>query len=320
MALTIGVDVGGTKIAAGLVDDDGRIVTRLRKESPATDSHAIEDTIAGLVRELCSSDEATREGIAGMGVAAAGFISADRSTAIFAPNLAWRDEPLRSELEARTGLPVVVENDANAAAWGEFKFGAATAVNDMLMVTVGTGVGGGIVLDGQLYRGGAGIAAEVGHLCVMPEGRPCHCGSVGCWEQYASGSALVRMAREGAAREPQAAAALIEATGGVESIDGPSITEAAMAGDGFARRQLEELGYWLGTGLASLAAVLDPSIIVIGGGVAHAETLLIAPTQERFLRQLTGRGHRAEPVIVQAVLGNDAGMVGAANQAKLAFA
>lgn len=315
MTLTIGVDVGGTKIAAGLVDETGQILARERRESPASDSGAIEDTIAVLVRQLSEGVD-----VVGVGVAAAGFVSADQSTVLFAPNLAWRNEPLKAELEARTEMPVVVENDANAAAWGEFAFGAATAVNDMLMVTVGTGVGGGLVLDGRLFRGGTGIAGEVGHLCVMPEGLPCQCGSVGCWEQYASGSALVRMTQENAAKEPQAAAALIDAAGAPELIRGPAITEAAMQGDGFARRQLEQLGYWLGTGLATLAAVLDPTMIVIGGGVAQAGSLLVTPTRERLMMQLTGRGHRRAPVLVQASLGNDAGMVGVADQARLAFA
>lgn len=314
MTLTIGVDVGGTKIAAGLVDESGQVVARERRDSPAANADAIEDTIAELVLLLAEGVD-----VAGVGVAAAGFVSADQSTVLFAPNLAWRDEPLKAEVEARTGMPVVVENDANAAAWGEFTFGAAAAVNDMLMVTVGTGVGGGIVLDGQLYRGGAGIAAEVGHLCVLPEGRPCHCGSVGCWEQYASGSALVRMARQEAAREPQGAAAVIQAAGSPELISGPLITEAALEGDGFARRQFELLGYWLGTGLASLVAILDPTMIVIGGGVAQAGSLLVEPTRERLLSQLTAQGHRAEPIIAEAALGNAAGMVGVAHQAKLAF-
>lgn len=314
MTLTIGVDVGGTKIAAGLVDESGRILARERRESPATDSDAIEDTIADLVRLLAEGAD-----VAGVGVAAAGFVSADQSTVVFAPNLAWRDEPLKSELEARTGLPVVVENDANAAAWGEFSFGAARNASHMLMVTVGTGVGGGLILDGRLLRGGGGLAAEIGHLCVVPEGRPCHCGSTGCWEQYASGSALVRMAREQAEADPGAASALIELAGGQERIDGPSVTKLAASGDAFARRQLERLGYWLGTGLASLVAVLDPTTIVVGGGVAQARELLVDPLRAQLRAQLTGKGHREAPAVLLASLGNDAGLVGVADQARLAL-
>ena len=197
MGLTIGVDVGGTKIAAGVVDEDGTILKRARRESPATDTEAIQETIADLVSELASGLD-----VEGVGVGAAGFVDVSRSTVLFAPNLAWRDEPLKAELERRTGLPVVIENDANAAAWGEFAFGAGADAQDLLLVTVGTGVGGGIVLDGRLHRGTFGIAAEIGHLRVVPDGRPCPCGNRGCWEQYASGSALVADARAAAPRRP----------------------------------------------------------------------------------------------------------------------
>ena len=159
MGLTIGVDVGGTKIAAGVVDEEGKILSRARRESPATDSAAMLETIAELIRELAAEHK-----IEGVGLGAAGFVDVSRATVLFAANLSWRDEPLKAELERLTGLPVVVENDANAAAWGEFAFGAGADSDDLLLVTVGTGVGGGIVLDGRLHRGTFGIAAEIGHL------------------------------------------------------------------------------------------------------------------------------------------------------------
>ena len=178
MGLTVGVDVGGTKIAAGVVDEKGEILERRRLDSPATDSEAIEATIAELVLELKRDHD-----IEAVGVGAAGFVDVRRSTVLFAPNLAWRDEPLKAELERLTDLPVVVENDANAAAWGEFAFGGGKDVDDLLLVTVGTGVGGGLVLDGKLHRGAFGVAAEIGHFRVVPQGRPCGCGQYVCWEQ-----------------------------------------------------------------------------------------------------------------------------------------
>lgn len=312
MTLTIGVDVGGTKIAAGLVDEAGRIVARERRESPASDSAAIEDTIADLVRQISTGIE-----VAGVGVAAAGFVSADQSTVLFAPNLAWRNEPLKSELERRLALPVVVENDANAAAWGEFEFGAGSEVEDLLLVTVGTGVGGGIVLDGRLYRGAAGIAAEIGHIRVVPGGRQCGCGNRGCWEQYASGTALVRDVRMRAQEDPSAASLLLARAGDeVQAITGPMVTAAAQDGDPFAVKQLELLAGWLGDGIATLTAVLDPAVIVVGGGVAEAGDLLINPLCERFLQQLTGREQRPAPAVKLAELGNDAGLIGAAGLAR----
>lgn len=311
MALTIGVDVGGTKIAAGLVDQAGQIVARVRRESPATDSGAIEDAIAEMVRELSHG-----RSVDGVGVAAAGFVDAQRSTVLFAANLAWRNEPLKQELEDRIGLPTVIENDANAAAWGEFRFGGGADVADMLMVTVGTGVGGGIVMSGELQRGASGIAAEIGHMRVMPNGRPCPCGNYGCWEQYASGSALVRETRELAAVDSLADSLVKSAGGRADRITGPQITDAAKAGDVFAIERLAELGRWLGEGVASLAAVLDPAVVVVGGGVSAAGDLLLEPVRAHYAANLTGRGHRPMLAVRPAVLGNDAGLIGAADLAR----
>ncbi len=312
MGLTVGVDVGGTKIAAGVVDEKGTILERVRRESPASDTEAIEETIAEIVREL-----AANHAVEAVGVGAAGFVDAARSTVLLAPNLAWRNEPLKDELERRLDLPVVIENDAAAAAWGEFAFGAAADADDSLLVTVGTGVGGGIVLDGRLHRGAFGVAAEIGHLRVVPDGRPCPCGNRGCWEQYASGSALVRDARE-SARDDEAARALVDLAGGdPAAISGPMITEAAKKGDPFAVARLALLGKWLGEGIASLAAVLDPGVVVIGGGVSEAGDLLLDPIREHFRGNLTGRDYRPELAIRPAQLGNDAGLIGAADLARL---
>ncbi|MGN6576356.1 MAG: ROK family glucokinase [Nocardioides sp.] len=312
MGLTIGVDVGGTKIAAGVVDEKGAILSRLRRESPAEDTAAIQRTISDLIEELRAGHD-----VVGVGVGAPGFVDVSRATVLFAPNLAWQDEPVKDDLERSTGLPVVVENDANAAAWGEFAFGAAADADDLLLVTVGTGVGGGIVLDGQLHRGTFGIAAEIGHLRIVRDGRLCPCGNRGCWEQYASGSALVRDAQEAAALTPEAAAALVERAGGdPEAITGPMITTAAQDGDSFAIERLGVLGMWLGEGIASLAAVLDPGVVVIGGGVSEAGDLLLDPIREHFRANLTGRSHRPELAIRAATLGNDAGLIGAADLAR----
>jgi glucokinase len=208
MNLTVGVDVGGTKIAAGVVTDAGQVLAELRVESP--DSAAgIEAAVAGLVGELRRDHEVTA-----VGVGAAGFIDKGRSRVLYAPNLAWQDLDLRADLEDLIGLPVVVENDANAAAWGEFTFGAGAGSTDLLLVAVGTGVGGGIVLDGELVRGGFGVAAEIGHIRLVRDGLSCGCGLRGCLEAYASGSALVRQTQEAACGDRAAASVLIERAGG----------------------------------------------------------------------------------------------------------
>jgi glucokinase len=312
MSLTIGVDVGGTKIAAGVVDDAGEIVAELRAESPADSVGEIEACIADLVGQLRRDHQ-----VSGVGIGAAGFIDNTRSRVLFSPNLAWKDLDLRADLERLTGLPVVVENDANAAAWGEFRFGAGADATDLLLVTVGTGVGGGIVMDGELIRGGFGVAAEIGHIRLVRGGVECGCGLRGCLESYGSGTALVRQTREAAAADPAAAAALIERAGGaVEAITGPMVTEAAQAGDAFAVGRFVELGTWLGEGIASLASVLDPGVITLGGGVSAAGDLLLEPTRAAYLANLTGRGHRPEADFRLAVLGNKAGMIGAADLAR----
>jgi len=312
VSLACGIDVGGTKIAGGVVDEHGTILEELRVESPATDVAAIEQAIESLVTQLRSRHE-----IAAVGVGAAGYIDKARAVVMFAPNLAWRDLDLKADLEAKLDLPVVVENDANAAAWGEFQFGAGHDVDDLLLVTVGTGVGGGVVLDGNLYRGAFGVGAEIGHMRVVPDGILCGCGNYGCLEMYASGSALVRDVRAAARAGSLLAADLVDRAGGdPAAITGPLVTEAARAGDPFAIEHLATLGRWLGEGIASLTAVLDPAVVVVGGGVSAADDLLLDPTRRAFAAQLTGRGHRPMLDIRKARLGNRAGLIGAADLAR----
>ena len=309
MTLACGIDVGGTKIAGGVVDEHGTIVEELQVESPATDVAAIEAAIETLVKELQS-----RHPIEAVGVGAAGYIDKSRAVVLFAPNLAWRDLDLKADLEHTLDLPVVVENDANAAAWGEFQFGAGHDADDLLLVTVGTGVGGGLVLDGALYRGAFGVGAEIGHMRVVPDGILCGCGNHGCFEMYASGSALVREVRAAARAGSLLAAGLVDRAGGdPDAITGPLVTEAAHDGDRFAIEQLESVGRWLGEGIASLTAVLDPGVVVIGGGVSAADDLVLGPARSAFGAQLTGRGYRPMLEIRGARLGNRAGLIGAAD-------
>src|SRR5688500_16471072 len=220
--LACGVDVGGTKILGGVVDHDGNIIEDHRVESPAKSPEAIEAAIIEVVQEL-----KTRHPIECVGIGAAGYIDKGRSTVMFAPNIAWRDVPLKERLEKVLELPVVIENDANAAAWGEFEYGAGAEVDNMMLVTVGTGVGGGLVLEGELYRGAFGVGAEIGHMRVVPNGHLCGCGNRGCWEQYASGSALVRNVRSAARGGSLLAREVLDrAEGDLEKIKGPLITEA----------------------------------------------------------------------------------------------
>ena len=309
---TIGVDVGGTKVAAGLVDEAGTILRRTRRPTPSASPDDVEDVIAACVAELCEGVE-----VEAVGIGAAGFVTADRATVLLAPNLSWRDEPLRDGVAERVALPVVVENDANAAAWGEYRFGAGRGEKHLVVVTVGTGIGGGIVLDGVLYRGRYGVGAEFGHMRVSESGRRCGCGQHGCWEQYCSGRALLHEAREIADVQRAYGKRLLELGGGrPEGIEAPEVTEAAREGDPAALDCFEEVGAWLGQGLADLAAILDPGTFVIGGGVADAGELLLGPARRVFAERLTGTAARPHSQIRLAALGNDAGLVGAADLAR----
>ena len=309
MTVTLGVDVGGTKIAAGVVDGDGSIIDTERVETPAEDSDAAVRAIVEVVSRLCKA----HEGIAAVGVSAAGFVSSDRATMLFTPNLAWRNLPLRKLLEKEIDVPVVIENDANAAAWGEFRYGSASDADELLLVAVGTGIGGGVVVDGHLVRGWFGTAGEIGHLRVVRGGHPCGCGQRGCWEQYASGSALVRFARE---RVVDGDRLLAEAGGDRDEIDGQLVTRLAVAGDPLCVDLLADLGTWLGEGIASLCAILDPQRVVIGGGVGDAGDLVMGPLQTAYDETLPAKDNRPHAEIRLASLGNAAAIIGAATLAR----
>lgn len=312
MPLAIGVDIGGTKVAAGVVDDEGHVIDTERRPTPGHDIAETERVIAEVVGVL-----AVRHEVIAVGIGAAGWIGNDRATVLFSPHLAWRNEPLRDALADRIGSPVVVENDANAAAWAEYRFGAARGARVVVCITLGTGIGGGLVVSGILYRGAYGVGCEYGHMTVVPDGRRCACGNRGCWEMYASGSALARDARELADVSPVAAHRLLELAGDDRNeLTGPLVTQAAREGDPAAVEIYTTMGQWLGRGMANLAAVIDPVVFVIGGGVSEAGDLLIAPARETFQRSLTGRGFRPVADVKLAELGPEAGLVGAADLAR----
>lgn len=313
MALTIGVDVGGTKVLGGVVDAAGQVLVQSRRATPADDTAKTLRMIAEVIIELAAGYPVER-----VGIGAAGWIDAERSTVQFAPNLAWRNEPLRDDIAAQVGLPVMVENDANAAAWAEFEFGAGSDANDsMVLFTVGTGIGGGIILGGELVRGAHGIAGELGHTVSVPDGRPCGCGRLGCLEQYASGNALVRYAQAAAVQDPHSAAILLDLAGGDPvAVTGVMVTSAAREGDQAALSAFDQVGYWLGSGMADIVQILDPQVIVIGGGVADAGNLLLDPVRTGYRKALKQRGRLPVAEVRGALMGNLAGVVGAADLAR----
>lgn len=311
--LAIGIDIGGTKVAAGVVDADGRILSEARRSTPGSDPRAVEKVIVELVEELGAGHR-----IWSVGIGAAGWMDLEGGTVLFSPHLAWRNEPLRANLQRLLRRPVLLTNDADAAAWAEWRFGAGHGQSRLVCITLGTGIGGAMVMDGRVERGRFGVAGEFGHQIIMPGGHRCECGNRGCWEQYASGNALGREARILARANSPVAQELIAAVEGrTEEITGAIVTELALAGDAASCELLDEVGEWLGLGLANLAAALDPGLFVIGGGLCSAGDLLVEPARKAFARNLTGRGFRPAAGIELAALGPSAGLIGAADLSRV---
>ena len=310
----VGIDIGGTKIAGAVVDESGHIVRRARVATPSAVS-GIEAVVADMITTLAEGEDAVA------GVAAAGFIDRDRSKVYFAPNIAWRDEPIRDHLQALTGVPVLIENDANAAGWAEYVYGAGEDLSDVVMLTLGTGVGGAVVIDGELLRGGHGIGAELGHMRLVPDGRTCGCGQRGCLEVYGSGRALQAEAEEiASAASFGIGAALRGVRDKVVGIPGEEISRLVTEGDPGAREALRRVAVAVGTACGSLAAVLDPQRFVIGGGVSQLGEVLLSPMREAFAHAMPAYGSRPVADFAVARLTNDAGVIGAADLARRTLA
>lgn len=297
-ALVAGIDIGGTKIAAGVVDPAGQLVARREVPTPTESADALVGTVIELVRDLA----AEAGGLSAVGVGVAGLVDPAGAVVRSSSHLPLRDEPLRDRIATAVELPVRVDNDAHVGGLAEVRLGAARGAQHALLVTVGTGIGGAVIIDGRVHRGWQGAAGEIGHLIVERDGRPCFCGSRGCWEQYGSGRALMRAA----------------AAAGLDAAHGSAVTAAAAAGDQRSQDVIAEIGEWVGIGIASLVAVLDPEIIVVGGGVSAAGDYLLRPAESAFREYLTAAGKRPEPSIVGASLGPDAGLIGAAELARSA--
>jgi glucokinase len=301
----IGVDVGGSKILAVRTGRDGGILDRAEARTPADDQEA---TLARMIEAAAAlmTDE-----VVAVGVGAAGMVDVAHGVLRYAPNLAWRDLPIAERMRAALGVPCQLDNDANVAAYAEFRSGAGRGYRYLLLVTVGTGIGGGIIADGRVFRGAHGFAAEIGHIVVEPLGPLCGCGNHGCWEQVASGRAIGRLGRE-AAREDAGSAIARLAGGDPAAVTGATVTRAALEDDPAAVGILGIVGTRLGIGIAGLVNILDPQVVVVGGGAIAAGDLLLEPARVAFQDAVEGPAWRPSVPIVAAQLGPDAGAVGAA--------
>lgn len=301
--VAIGVDLGGTKLLGAVISADGSVITTAHDSVGDPDYRHIIGQIDEMIRAVDPGDAAP------VGVAAAAFLDADRRQVRQAANLGWGQCPFAEDLEIATGRRVVLVNDADAAAWAEFRFGAGAAAATVLVVTLGTGVGGGLVQDGQLIVGASGLAAELGHLVVDPGGRPCPCGARGCLEQYASGRALARSARERLANGGKGALAEID------ELTARDVTAAAEVGDALAREVCRDAGNALGHALAMAVTITDASVVVIGGGVSAAVEPILAAARPAFAAWLGVPDVRPPVTIVRSSLGAAAGAIGAAELA-----
>ena len=300
----IGVDLGGTNTRTALVGRDGEILDRQSEETHAAEGH--EKVIAKLIRNIelqrASAGRHGREVIA-VGVGAPGVIHEQTGVVVKSPNFPdWNDLPLKKNLEGSLKLPVFIENDANAAALGEQWRGAAKDIQSMIFLTLGTGVGGGIVLDGRIWHGADGMAGEIGHMTIVPQGRTCGCGNTGCLEMYASSRGIV-MSFKDLAAGPGA--------DGRQEITSAKVYQAARQGDQQALRAMQEMGRSLGIGIANLINIFNPEMVVIGGRVKDAWDLFIDAARGE-IRKRAFEYPAKRTKIVPSVLGDDAGMVGAA--------
>jgi glucokinase len=305
---TIGVDLGGTKMAVGVVDSEQQVHYQGREPSTGLSE---EKLVEELAEELLEAKQARPDVVAaGLGIPAT--IDRDRGLAIHAVNLTITDVPIRDLMRERLGLPVYVDNDANVAALAEFLYGAGRGAKDVVLLTIGTGIGGGLILDGEVYRGSTGAAAELGHIVIEEDGPKCqgNCPNHGCVEALASGTAIAKAGKEAAERDPDSGLGKALAEG---PIVGRTVTELALAGDGPAREVVAQAGRHIGVALSSLANIFDPDVFVIGGGVSAVGDLLLDPAREE-LRSRALPPQNGRPVKL-AELGPDAGMVGAAAMA-----
>ncbi|MGI8774724.1 MAG: ROK family protein [Actinomycetota bacterium] len=302
----IGIDIGGTGCKGALVDEGAQVLDRYQQP---TDITAGTKSIISVAEELARRAATMGAELSGIGIGAAGFINAVTGSVVFSPNLSYDDPQIAAAVSARFDLPVTVDNDANAAAWGERVFGTAQGFDHVALLTLGTGIGSGFIVDGRLLRGATGAAAEVGHTIVDIDGPPCPCGLRGCLESLASGRAIAAAARAAVADEPSSA--VLELAGSIDAITARHVARAATDHDEVARTVLRRAGRALGIGLSNVVNLFDPQVIVLGGGVVAAGEPYLGAARDELAACLVEQ--RRRPVRLDVTtLGQDGGIIGAA--------
>ncbi len=313
--LVLGIDLGGTKIASVVADERGRVLSRVQVETPQDGPASVVDAMAQSARAALREGRFAALDILGIGIGAPGVVDTSEGSLTVAPNLAgWRSTPIRDPLSKAIGAPAVIGNDATVAALGEHRFGAGKGTRHMVYITVSTGIGGGIVINGRVYDGASGSAGEIGHIPLQKDGPPCNCGSAGCLEVLASGTALARVAREALARGERSSLQSVA----LDDLDAVAVFAAAAQGDRLAQRVVREGAEYLGMGLTAVVNIFNPEMIVIGGGVSNRWAEYIAPAVRRMEKMAFARPV-SDARVVPAALGTDVGTLGAAVLALDAF-
>ncbi len=306
-----GVDVGGTNIKIGLVDIKGTVIAdNSIKTDKSKDYKGILEDIVKDIRLLCEKAGVEYHDIAGIGLGVPGVVDSRTGTVSYSANLGWKGVPIVHVLEVISGIHAEAANDANCAAWGEYKFGASRSMDNVILVTLGTGVGSGIIIEGKLFDGVASAGGEAGHMIIVKDGKQCNCGLRGCWERYASATALAEQTEEAMQKYPDSLLhEIVKKTG---RVTGKTAFLAAERGDKAGKEVVENYIDYLVTGLINLGNIFHPNAIIIGGGVSHEGEALIAPLEEKVNSGLLASAHNPKVRIIAASLGNKAGVIGAA--------
>lgn len=310
--VNIGIDLGGTNIAGAIVDESGKIIRRTSTPTlPERGAEAVVKDIVNICLQLTQEEGIPMDEIGSIGVGSPGIVDSNKGVVVFAGNLDFRNVTVAEQIQKHIQKPVYLENDANAAGYGEYIYGAGNIYKDIVVITLGTGVGGGIVLDGKIVPGSFNAGAELGHMVMVVDGEPCTCGRKGCWERYSSATGLIREAKKAADQNPESK--LNEMVGGDLSRMNAKIPfDAAQAGDPVASKVVEEYIKYLAIGLANVINFIQPEAIILGGGVSAQGDKLIHPLKKRMIEEIFGGADWFKTEIKVAELGNDAGIIGAA--------